>query len=194
MRFAMRDIQRNSGAKARRLAAILGAVLSLAPAAALASNNDPARAADLPGRVRHELIMLPYFTIFDNLSFQVDARVVTLTGQVRDPVLKSDAANVVKGIPGVESVVNNIQVLPVSQFDDGIRLATARAIYGYGPLQRYGLGALPPIHIIVSNGRVTLTGSVLNSMDKTLVYMQANQVPGVFSVQNDLQIEQSSKS
>ncbi len=187
----MRNIHAISNVKTRTLAAALGAALFLAPSAAWASNND---LASLPAEVRHELIMLPYFTIFDNLSFQVDARVVTLTGQVRDPVLKSDAAAVVRRIPGVESVVNRIQVLPVSEFDDGIRLATARAIYGYGPLQRYALGALPQIHIIVDNGHVTLVGTVLNSMDKTLVYMQANQVPGVFSVQNDLQIEQPSKS
>lgn len=189
----MRKIQLNSAFGFRALAVLIGAGLVFAPAAALASGVAPVRAADLPEKVRHELVMLPYFTIFDNLSYQTDGRVVTLSGQVRDPVLKSDAANVVRRIPGVESVVDNIQVLPVSQFDDGIRIATARAIYGYGPLQRYGLGALPSIHIIVDNGHVTLTGTVLNSMDKTLVYMQANQVPGVFSVQNDLQVEQSAR-
>ena len=189
----MRKILSNSLCKPRLLAAVFGAVLLLAPLSALASNTAPVRQADLPNSVRHELIMLPYFTIFDNLSFQVDARVVTLTGQVRDPVLKSDAGNVVKRIPGVESVINRIEVLPLSTFDDGIRLATARAIYGYGPLRRYSLGALPPIHIIVDNGHVTLTGTVMNSMDRTLVYMQANQVPGVFSVQNDLRIEQPDK-
>ncbi len=176
----MRKILLNSICKIRSLAAVFGAALLLAPVAALASNTTPVRPAELPDGVRHELVMLPYFTIFDNLSYQVDARVVTLTGQVRDPVLKSDAANVVKRIPGVESVVNHIQVLPVSTFDDSIRLATARAIYGYGPLRRYGLGTLPSIHIIVDNGHVTLTGTVMNSMDRTLVYMQANQVPGVF--------------
>ena len=184
----------NSPLRLRALTAVFGAGLFLAPIAALASNTAPLSQAGLPEKVRHELVMLPYFTIFDNLSYQVDSRVVTLTGQVRDPVLKSDAGSVVARIPGVESVVNNIQVLPVSQFDDGIRIATARAIYGYGPLQRYGLGALPSIHIIVDNGHVTLTGSVLNSMDKTLVFMQANQVPGVFSVQNDLQVDQPSKT
>lgn len=190
----MRKILSNSNWKATALAAVFSAGMFLAPIAAVASNPTPTRPADLPEKVRHELVMLPYFTIFDNLSYQVDERVVTLSGQVRDPVLKSDAANVVRRIPGVESVVDNIQVLPVSQFDDSIRIATARAIYGYGPLQRYGLGSLPSIHIIVDNGHVTLTGMVLNSMDKTLVYMQANQVPGVFSVQNDLQVEQPSKS
>ncbi len=190
----MRKTMSNSSLRFRALAAVFGAGLFLAPIAALASNTVPLRQADLPEKVRHELVMLPYFTIFDNLSYQVDSRVVTLTGQVRDPVLKSDAGSVVARIPGIESVVNNIQVLPVSQFDDGIRIATARAIYGYAPLQRYGLGALPSIHIIVDNGHVTLTGSVLNSMDKTLVFMQANQVPGVFSVQNDLQVEQPSKT
>src|SRR3954447_5689068 len=103
---------------------------------------------DINREVRHELVMLPWFGIFDNLAYRVDGSTVTLFGQVTRPTLKSDAENVVKRIEGVTRVVNNIEVLPLSPFDNRIRIATYRAIYGYGPLQRYALGSLPPIHII----------------------------------------------
>jgi osmotically-inducible protein OsmY len=103
--------------------------------------------------------------------------------------LKSDAENVVKRVEGVASVENQIEVLPLSQFDDRIRLQTARAIYGYPALQRYALGTQPSIHIIVKNGNVTLLGSVSTDMDKQLAFMRANGVPGVFAVNNQLQIK-----
>lgn len=150
------------------------------------SNNQP---DDLEHKVRHELVMLPYFTIFDNLAYKVEGTRVTLYGQVTQPVLKSDAQNVVKHIPGVETVDNQIEVLPLSPFDDQIRRAEARAIYGYGPLQRYAMGTQPPIRIIVRNGNVTLEGVVANAMDRNLVNVRANGVAGVFSVKNDLQLD-----
>src|SRR5216684_520166 len=106
----------------------------------------------LAKEVRHELVMLPYYNVFDNLTFKVDGSTVTLLGQVSRPTLKSDAENVVRGIEGVEEVINKIQVLPVSPNDDRIRTAVYRAIYGHTALQRYGLQAIPPIHIIVNNG------------------------------------------
>lgn len=148
--------------------------------------------ASLENKVRHELLMLPYFSIFDNLAYRVDGTHVTLYGQVTRPTLKSDAANVVKRLPGVETVDNQVEVLPLSPFDDRIRFATARAIYGYGPLQRYSLGANPPIHIIVKNGNVALEGVVANDMDRNLANIRANGVSGVFSVKNDLRLDRDS--
>ena len=139
--------------------------------------------------VRHELLMLPYYSVFDNIEFRVDAYRVTLLGEVVRPTLKSDAENVVKRIEGVERVVNKIKVLPTSFNDDRIRHATYRAIYRHPVLNRYALQPVPPIHIIVDNGNVTLVGVVANEMDKNVAYLQANSVPEVFSVTNRLRVE-----
>jgi len=144
---------------------------------------------DLTQEVRHELLMLPYYSIFDNLSYRVDGTTVTLFGEVTRPTLKSDAMNTVRRIEGVTKVNNEIEVLPLSPMDDRIRLATYRAIYGYGPLQRYALGSQPSIHIIVKNGNVVLSGVVANEGDKNIANIRANGVPGVFSVANDLRVE-----
>jgi hyperosmotically inducible protein len=139
--------------------------------------------------VRHELVMLPYYGVFDNLAYQVNGNTVTLLGQVTRPTLKSDAGNVVKNIEGVQKVDNQIQVLPLSPMDDRIRLAEYRAIYGQPPLDRYALQAIPPIHIIVDNGKVTLEGAVASKSDKDVAGVRANAVSGVFSVNNNLRIE-----
>lgn len=139
--------------------------------------------------VRHELVMLPYYTVFDNLAYRVDGSKVTLFGQVVLPTLKSDAGNVVKRIEGVTSVDNEIEVLPVSPNDDHIRIATYRAIFSKPELQRYQLGAIPAIHIIVKNGNVTLVGVVDNAADKNVAGIAANGVPGVFKVTNDLRVQ-----
>ena len=143
----------------------------------------------LAREVRHELVMLPYYGVFDNLAFRVDGSTVTLQGQVTRPTLKSSAENVVKDIEGVEKVVNEIKVLPVSPNDDRIRLAVYRAIYGHSALNRYSLQAVPPIHIIVENGNVNLEGVVANEGDKNIAGIQANGVSGVFSVNNNLRVE-----
>ena len=144
--------------------------------------------------VRHELVMLPYYGVFDNLSYKVDADgTVTLLGQVSRPTLKSDAENVVKRIEGVEKVVNNIEVLPTSFSDDRIRRAAYRAIYGNSALSEYQLRAVPPIHIIVRNGNITLEGVVARQMDKQIAGMQANSVHGAFSVTNNLVVEEPEK-
>lgn len=142
--------------------------------------------------IRHELVMLPYYGVFDNLVYKVDGYKVTLMGQVTRPTLKSDAERVVKGIEGVESITNNIEVLPVSPNDDRVRIAVYRAIYGHTALNRYALQAVPSIHIIVKNGNVTLEGVVANEADKNIANIQANQVSGVFSVNNNLRVEQGS--
>ena len=139
--------------------------------------------------VRHELVMLPYYGVFDNLVYRVDGTTVTLMGQVTKPTLKSDAGNVVKGIEGVEHVDNKIQVLPLSSMDDGLRLAEYRAIYGTPGLDRYAMQAVPPIHIIVDNGKVTLEGVVATQADKDTAGVRANTVNGVFSVTNNLRLE-----
>src|SRR5919206_3523903 len=131
--------------------------------------------------VRHELVMLPYYGVFDNLAFRVDGNTVTLVGQVTRPTLKSDAENVVKGIEGVERVNNEIQVLPLSPMDDQIRMAEYRAIFSTPGLDRYAMQAVPPIHIIVDNGKVTLEGVVATEADKNLAGVKANGVPNVFS-------------
>jgi hyperosmotically inducible protein len=138
--------------------------------------------------VRHELLMLPYFGVFDNIAFKVDGYNVILLGQVVRPSLKSDAENVVKHIEGVEKVDNQIEVLPPSPMDDRIRQRLFRAIYQYSPLQKYELGVQKPIRIIVKNGHVTLEGVVDNDGDKNLAGIRANGVSGTFSVTNNLQV------
>jgi hyperosmotically inducible periplasmic protein len=179
----------------RSVARLLMALLvSLCVVSGTAATNlefaDSGRALSrIEREVRHELVMLPYYGVFDNLSFRVNGGTVTLMGQVSRPTLKTDAERVVKGIEGVERVVNNVEILPLSSLDDEIRLATYRAIYGHTALNRYVLRAVPPIHIIVKNGNVTLEGVVANEGDKNIAGLQANTVPGVFSVTNNLKVE-----
>jgi hyperosmotically inducible protein len=145
--------------------------------------------ARLERQVRHELVMLPYYGVFDHLAYKVQGDTVTLMGHVTRPTLKSDSENVVKQIEGVEKVVNQIEVLPVSPNDDRLRIAVYRAIYGHTALNRYALQAVPPIHIILKNGNLTLVGVVANEGDKNIAEIQAKGVPGVFSVTNHLMME-----
>jgi len=155
-----------------------------------AFGRDGASDARLVKEVRHQLVMLPYYSIFDDLGFRISGDTVTLVGDVTRPVLKSDAENVVKRIEGVRQVENKINVLPLSPMDDQIRMAMARTIYGDPQIgTRYGYQALPSIHIIVSNGRVRLEGVVANEFDKNLINMRARSVPNVFEVDNQLQVE-----
>ena len=139
--------------------------------------------------VRHELVMLPYYDVFDNLTYRVDGPKVTLFGQVTRPTLKSDAENVVKKIEGVETVDNQIEVLPLSPNDDRVRRAAYRAIFSKAPLQRYQLSAVPPIHIVVKNGNITLEGVVANEGDKNIAEIAAKGVRGAFSVKNNLRLD-----
>ena len=141
--------------------------------------------------VRHELLMLPYFGVFDNIAFKVDGYNVTLLGQVVRPSLKSDAENAVKHIEGVEKIDNQIEVLSPSTTDDSLRLALYRAIYGYPALEKYALGVQKPIRIIVKNGHVTLEGVVDSDADKNMAGLRAKGVPGTFSVTNNLQVVSS---
>lgn len=139
--------------------------------------------------VRHELAMLPFLSLFDDLSFRVDGGTVTLMGYVTRPTLKSDAENVVKRIEGVDRVVNEIEVLPLSPMDDRIRIAAARLLFSNPALTRYAFQAIPPIHIIVKNGNLILEGVVANQMDKNIAGIEASSVPGVLSVTNNLRVE-----
>jgi hypothetical protein len=179
---------------AKRLGIALAAIALIVPASVFGLSSIPVEQslrekADLEEHVRHELASLPYYSVFDNLSFRVDGGQVTLSGQVTQPVVKQDAERAVKRLPGVRYVNSQIEVLPLSRMDDQIRRGTYYAVYGYAPLERYGFGTVPAIRIVVKNGHVTLTGAVANAGDRALVYQRVNSVPGVFSVTNNLLIE-----
>ena len=143
--------------------------------------------------VRHELVMLNYYTIWDFLAFRVQGNTVELYGDVVRPVLKSDAENTVKRIEGVEKVVNHINVLPAFSSDDQIRRQVARRIFDFGDLSKYSWTAAPSLHIIVGSGHVKLEGVVDSQADKDAAGLQANGVPGVFSVQNELIVASNQK-
>jgi hyperosmotically inducible protein len=161
--------------------ALVAVALTAAPM--FANTNAP---KPLEDRVRHELLMLPYFSIFDDVAFRIDGSTVYLSGDVRWPVLKSDAENAVKHTEGVTRVVDNIHVLPLSPLDDRIRRAEFRAVFGYADMYRYAMGTSPSVRIIVDSGHVRLIGFVNNQGDKNIAGIRANGVSGVFSVQNDL--------
>ena len=170
------------------LAVVFSIVLTIFSLPARAQQSAvPQKAVErIQKEVRHELVMLPYLTVFDNLGYKVDGYDVTLVGQVTKPSLKSDAEAAVKRIEGVEKVDNQIEVLPLSPMDDRIRQNLYRAIYGYPALQRYAMPVLKPIRLMVKNGHVTLEGVVDSEADKNIVGMRANGVSGVFSVKNNL--------
>jgi len=163
------------------LVAILGALLG---AGAL-----PAKDVSLSDKVRHELNMLPYYGVFDAITYEVNGNSVTLGGAVHYPVLASDAVNVVKRIPGIDSVENKIEVLPLSRFDDQIRLAAWRVIYSWPTMSRVSTMPLPPVRILVKNGDITLVGMVPTQADKDALTLRANSIANVFSVKNELVVE-----
>lgn len=184
----------------RTLVALVSiAILASAPAVAKPNQADnqvftagPPNQTELAKQVRHNLLMLPYYSIFDQLGFTINGSVVTLEGACPpEPPwdIKPDAADAVKRIKGVTQVVNNIRLLPLSPNDWRIRRAEAHVIYGDPDIgTRYGFQALPSIHIIVDNGHVTLVGVVDNTLDNTVIRTRANTVPGVFSVDDDLRV------
>ncbi|MBM3804284.1 MAG: BON domain-containing protein [Acidimicrobiia bacterium] len=174
-------------------AALLGATLALLPVDGLAKRTQTSKAGNaadwLQEKVRHELVMLPYYSVFDHITYKIEGDRVELAGQVYRPTLRSSAARVVQQIEGVSSVTNNIEVLPASPNDDRIRLAVYRAIYGSSALSRYRLQPIPSIHIIVKNGQVALEGVAATEMDRNIANIKANGVPGVFSVAQNLVVE-----
>lgn len=175
----------------RKTGLILAGALLAAPMFLRADASSGRAPRSLEQQVRHELLMLPYYNVFDSLSFQVQGTQVVLEGQVTRPVLRSDAVNVVRRIPGVTGVTDKIEVLPLSPFDNRIRFAEYRALFGQPTLYRYALGTQPSIRIIVKNGHVTLDGVVNNETDKNLATIYANGVFGVFSVTNNLRVVKS---
>jgi hyperosmotically inducible protein len=174
--------------------ALTSCLLFLAlPAPAQKTSNPPPRFTQRVQReVMHQILMLPYYDVFDAIGFKVEGYNVTLLGKVSRPSLKSDAERVIKKIEGVEKVNNQIEVLPLSSFDDDIRRREYRAIYGYPPLQRYALPPIKPIRIIVDHGHVTLEGFVDTTFDRNVANVRANGVSGVFSVTNHLVVEKAS--
>lgn len=170
---------------------VLICILLICASSALAqTRTEPSERAvqRIQKEVRHELLMLPYFGVFDNIAYKVEGYNVTLLGQVARPSLKSDAENAVKNIEGVEKVDNQIEILPPSPSDDRLRLRLYRAIYGFPGLQKYALGVNKPIRIIVKSGHVSLEGVIDNEGDKNIAGIRANSVSGIFSVQNNLQV------
>jgi hyperosmotically inducible periplasmic protein len=169
-------------------AILLVGLMGISSASVSATTNP--KALTLTDQVHHQLVMLPWYGVFDNLEYQVNGTEVILTGQMTSEhaITKGDAERAVKSIPGVTSVVNNIEVLPPSPFDSQIRRAEYRAVFSYADLGRYTMGAIPQVHIIVKGGHVSLEGIVMNQMDKNMAGIVANTVPGVFSVENNLRI------
>ena len=174
----------------QRLYVLVVTFLTLSTLGIAQNQTEPSAKAEerITREVRHELLMLPYYGVFDNIAFKVNGYEVTLLGQVVRPTLKSDAENAVKHVEGVEKVDNQIEVLPTSPMDDRLRLVLYRAIYGYPSLEKYALGVQKPIRIIVKNGHVTLEGVVDNDADKNTAEIRAKSVPGIFSVTNHLQV------
>jgi len=169
----------------------LASALAIGALPVFAGTGDPP-VKDLSSQIRHELVMNPYYSVFDDLNYSVNNGVVTLSGDVTWPVVKDDAVRSVKHLAGVTQVIDNIRVLPWSSFDRRIRLAEYRTIYGFADLYRYGMGTQPSIHIIVDNGHVTLVGVVDSQADKNMANIRANTVPGVFSVTNNLRVAEKS--
>lgn len=171
------------------LAAVVVIAASAAVAAPKGEKEETGSYQQIVKQVRHELVTLPYYGVFDNLAYKVDGDTVTLYGQVVRPSTRSDAERRVARIKGVSRVVNQIEVLPLSSFDDAARVNTYRALARTGSLYRYLMGTNPSLHIIVDRGNVTLEGVVANKADKDLANIVARSVPGVFSVTNHLRAE-----
>jgi BON domain len=165
----------------------MAAVLALACPAAVWAQGAPSQHG-IEREVRHELVTLPFYMVFDHLAFHVDGSSVTLLGQVTRPSLKTDAEEAVKRIAGVKSVDNRIEVLPLSATDEKLRLAEYLAIFGDPQLNQYALQAVTPIHIVVNHSAVTLEGSVTTEADKTEAFTRASSVPGVTSLTNHLHV------
>jgi hyperosmotically inducible periplasmic protein len=172
-----------------RTGMILGVSLIAAHMGFADNHKHDAGMSRIEREVRREIVTLPFYSLFDHFAFRVDGETVTLMGKVSRPTLKSEAENVVKKIEGIEKVKNEIVVLPLSPNDDRLRFALYQSIYGHNALQTLAIRAMPPIHIIVENGNVTLEGVVANEMQKDIANVQANSTSGVFSVTNNLRVE-----
>lgn len=145
-------------------------------------------------KVRKELVTLPYYGVFDNLAYKVEGNTVTLFGQVVRPSTRHDAERRVAKIEGVGRVINQIEVLPLSSFDDSVRVRAYRTLFSTGGLYRYAMGANPSIHIVVNRGHLTLEGVVANEGDRRMANIVANGIPGVFSVTNNLRTDRETRA
>ena len=173
-----------------KFASLAGAlVLTAATGFAVTERGSTLARQQVAKSVRKALVTLPFYGVFDNLAYEIEGDTVTLHGQVVRPTTRSDAEGRVRRIPGVARVVNRIEVLPLSPFDDSIRARAYRAVFNTGGLYRYALGANPSIHIVVKGGHLTLEGVVGREGDSRLAHMAARQVAGVFSVTNNLRVE-----
>jgi hyperosmotically inducible protein len=185
--------------KVRNLILAIATVLAIATSAAaqvpaVTTGDEGLNRQQIMKKVQKELVTLPYYGVFDNLAYQVEGETVTLYGQVVHPTTRTDAEHRVARIKGVGRVINQIEVLPLSSFDNSIRVRTLRTLMRTGGLYRYALGANPSIHIVVNRGHVTLEGVVSNEGDKNLAYITARSVPGVFSVTNNLRSERETRA
>jgi hyperosmotically inducible periplasmic protein len=184
-----------------KLALIFAASFSLAAPCLQAQHSAAAKPAKsepkpeesvLSREIRHQILVLPYYSVFDYVSFSLDGDKVTLNGQVLRPTLRADAEAAIKSIEGVASVNNLIENLPRSATDDDIRRGVYRAMYEDSTLQRYGIPDVPAIHILVKNGQVTLEGAVGSEPEKTLAAARASSVAGISGVKNNLVIHPKS--
>src|ERR1022692_4315393 len=191
-KYMQEDREMKSAMWGRSLVA--GALLVCAGVAAAADKpaaGTPATDNDLAAKVRHEILMYPRYTIWDNVTFRVADGTVELTGAVSQPYKKSDIEKIVRNLPGVINVKDAIVVLPLSPQDDRLRALVARAIYGNANFTRYAIEPLPPIHIIVENGHVRLEGEVANKLDKDLAGLRAGSAGMSFGpIVNNLQVDQ----
>ena len=166
---------------------VVAMVMAASLLSAQAQREVPSQAMErIKREVRHEILLLPFYGVFDNITYSVSDYAVTLMGQVTNPTLKREAENVVKHIEGVDNVINKIEVLPTSSMDDGLRIKLYRAIYEFPSMEKYAMPVIKPIRIIVNNGNVTLEGVVDSENDKNVASIRANGVSGVFSVTNNL--------
>jgi hyperosmotically inducible protein len=176
------------------IATLIAIATSVAVAAPVASDTERLSQQQLTKKIRKELVTLPFYGVFDNLAYKIEGGTVTLYGQVVRPTTRKDAERRVARLEGVERVINNIEVLPLSSFDDSIRVRTYRTLFRAGGLYRYAMGANPSIHIVVNRGHVTLEGVVASEGDRRLAYAMARSVPGVFSVTNNLRTDRENRA
>ena len=164
-----------------------GALILSVPFVLIAASGHVSGSATVR-QVHQALVGLPFYTVFDDLGCRAENGTVTLLGQVTRPELKADAEKAVSRLPGVDRLVDRIEVLPLSASDGKLRLAEYLAIYGDPTLGQYRQEADPTIHIIVKNGSVTLEGNVANQSDKSEAFTQASSAPGVVSLTDHLKV------
>jgi hyperosmotically inducible periplasmic protein len=173
---------------------VIFALLSMPILPALAEQNTPTKRPTktddqvpaLSREIHHQILVLPFYSVFDSIRFAMNGHNVILTGQVLRRNLKEQAEAAVKSVEGVGVVVNKIEILPASPSDDDLRRAIYRAVYEDSTLARYATQDVPPVHIIVNNGAVSLEGSIDSLSDKNLAEARAGSVSSVASVKNNL--------